>query len=76
MNRSLLLQNNAKVEAQVTALKSYVKCEILSINNKLKSLFERVNKISSTENKALEIMQEKSSFYRKNKRLRMIQLKH
>ena len=65
MNRSLLLQNNAKVEAQVTALKSYVKCEILSINNKLKFLFERVNKMSSTENKALEIMQEKSSFLQK-----------
>ena len=48
MNQSLLSRNKWEVEAQVTALKSYVKYEILSINNKTESLFEHLNKMSST----------------------------
>ena len=63
--KSLLSQNKLKVEAHVTALKSYVACEISSINNKIESLFERLNKMSSTENKALEILQEKYFFLQK-----------
>ena len=65
MNKSLLSQNKCKVEAQVTALKSCVKCEISSIINKIESLFERLNKMPSTEKKALEIMQENISFLQK-----------
>ena len=62
MNKSLLSQYKWKVEAQVTALKSYVKCEISCTNNKIESLFERLNKMSSTEEKALEILQETITF--------------
>ena len=65
MNKSLLSQNNWKVESQVTALKGYVKCEISSINNKTESLFEHLNKMSSTEKKALEILLENISFLQK-----------
>ena len=65
MNQSLLSRNKWEVEAQVTALKSYVKCEILSINNKIESLFECLNKVSSTEEKALEILQESIAFLQK-----------
>ena len=65
MNKSLLSQNKWKVEAQVTAPKSYVKCEISIINNKIESLFERLDKMFSTENKALEILQEHISFLQK-----------
>ena len=56
MSKSLISQNKWKVEAQVTALKSYVKCEISIINNKIESLFERPLKMSSTKKKALEIL--------------------
>ena len=65
MNKSLLLQNKWKAEAQVTALKIYVKCETSSINSKIGSLFESLNKMSSTENKALEILPENDSFLQK-----------
>ena len=65
MNKSLLPQNKCKVKAQATALKSYVKCEISIINNKLESLFKRLNKMYSTENKVLEILQKNISFLRK-----------
>ena len=65
MEKLPLSQNNWKVEAQVTALKSYVKCGISSINNKIESLFECLNKISSNEKKTLEILQENISFLQK-----------
>ena len=65
MEKLPLLQNKWKVEAQVTALKSYVKCGISSINNKIESLFECLNKISSNEKKTLEILQENISFLQK-----------
>ena len=65
MNKSLLSQNKWNLEAQVAVLKSYVKCEISSIDNKIESLFERLNKMSSTEKKALEILQENISFLQK-----------
>lgn len=35
MKKSLLLQNNWKIEAQAAALQCYVKCEISSIDNKM-----------------------------------------
>ena len=54
-----------EVEAQVTALKSYAKYEISSINNKIGSSFERLNNKSSTEKKALEILQENISLLQK-----------
>ena len=58
---------NKSVEVQVTALKRYVKCEISSINNKTESLFEHLYKMSNTENRALDILQESIFFfYRKN----------
>ena len=53
---------NKSVEVQVTALKRYVKCEISSINSKTESLFEHLYKMSNTENKALDILQESISF--------------
>ena len=56
---------NKSVEVQVTALKRYVKCEISSINSKTESLFERLYKMSNTENKALVILQESISFLQK-----------
>ena len=59
MNKSLLSQTKLKVKAQVRHQKSYVKCEISSINNKIELLFERLNNMSSTEKKVLEILQEK-----------------
>ena len=59
MNKLLLSQTKLKVKAQVTHQKSYVKCEISSINNKIELLFERLNNMSSTEKKVLEILQEK-----------------
>ena len=59
MNKWLLSQIKWKVKAQVTHQKSYVKCEISSINNKIELLFERLNNMSSTEKKVLEILQEK-----------------
>ena len=65
MEKLPLLQNKWKVEAQVTALKSYVKFGISSINNKIESLFECLNKISSNEKKTLEILQENISFLQK-----------
>ena len=65
MNKSLLSQNKWKVESQVTALKNYVKCEISCTNNKIESLFECLNKMSSTEEKALEILQETITFLQK-----------
>ena len=65
MEKLPLSQNKWKVEAQVTTLKSYVKCGISSINNKIESLFECLNKISSNEKKTLEILQENISFLQK-----------
>ena len=65
MIKSLLSQKKWKVEAQVLALKRYAKCEISSINNNIESLFEPLNKMSSTEYKALEILQENISFLQK-----------
>ena len=62
MNKLLLSQNKWKVKAQVTHLKSYVKCEISSINNKIELLFERINIMSSIEKKEIKILQEKISF--------------
>ena len=56
---------NKSVEVQVTAIKRYVKCEISSINSKTESLFERLYKMSNTENKALVILQESISFLQK-----------
>ena len=51
-----------KVEAQVTALKSYAKCVISSVNNKIESSFERLRKMSSTENKAFHSILESVSY--------------
>ena len=60
-----LLSQKWKAEAQVPALKSCVKCDISNINNKVESLFERLNKMSNTEKKALEILQENITFLQK-----------
>ena len=38
-----------KIEAQLTAMKSYIKCEIFNIDQKIKSLYECFNSVKETE---------------------------
>ena len=58
MSKSFLSQNKWKVEEKFTALKSCVKCDISSSSNKIITLFERLNQMSSNEKKTLEILKE------------------
>ena len=58
-----------KIEALITALKSYVSCEISMINAKLTSFSEHINKTISNlnhrENKHLESLHDNISFLQK-----------
>ena len=42
-------QDMEKIEAQLIAMKSYIKCEISNINQKIKSLYEGFNGVKETE---------------------------
>ena len=61
--------STVKIEAVITALKSYVSCEISMINAKLTSFSEYINKTISNlnyrEDKHLESLQDNISFLRK-----------
>ena len=58
-----------KIEALISALKSYVSCEISMINAKLTSFSEHINKTISNlnhrENKHLESLHDNISFLQK-----------
>ena len=43
-------QTTAKIEAKLTAMKGYIKCEIFNIDQKIKSLYECLNGVKKTEN--------------------------
>ena len=65
INKSDPLQSILKAEAQISALKSYVKCEISGLNNKMDSLNERFNHLMHNEtshSKAFELLQESVTF--------------
>ena len=49
-------QDMKKIEAQLTAMKSYIKCEISNIDQKIKSLYECFNSVEETE-KSNEVLQ-------------------
>ena len=61
--------STVKIEALITALKSYVSCEISMINAKLTSFSEHINKTISNlnhrEDKHLELLQDNVSFHQK-----------
>ena len=42
-------QDMEKIEAQLIAMKSYIKCEVSNINQKIKSLYECFNCVKETE---------------------------
>ena len=42
-------QNMEKIEAQLIAMKSYIKCDISNIDKKIKSLYECFNGVKETE---------------------------
>ena len=66
INKSDPLQSILKAEAQISALKSYVKCEISGLNNKMDSLNERFNHLMHNEtphSKTFELLQESELFY-------------
>ena len=65
MSKSFLSQNKWKVEAKFAALKSCVKCDISNISNKIITLSERLNQMSSNEKKTLEILKENITFLQK-----------
>ena len=44
-------QDMEKIEAQLIAIKSYIKCEISNIDQKIKSLYECFNRVKETEKK-------------------------
>lgn len=59
------IENNSKIEAKLSAIKSYVKCEIVSINDKLNVFSEKFNKkIKTFDNltKTLDLLQQNISF--------------
>ena len=65
INKSDPLQSILKAEAQISALKSYVKCETPGLNNKMDSLNERFNHLMHNEtshSKAFELLQESVNF--------------
>ena len=45
-----------KIKAQLIAMKSYIKCEISNIDQKIKYLYECVNSVKETE-KSNEVLQ-------------------
>ena len=58
-------RNNAwKYEAKISALKSYVQCELSTLHNKIDRFMETFNKtISNLETKPYEILQDNIEFF-------------
>ena len=56
VDKSSTNQATEKIEAQLTAMKSYIKCEISNIDQKIKSLYECFNGVKETE-KSNEMLQ-------------------
>ena len=54
-------QDMEKIEAQLIAMKSYIKCEISNIDQKIKSLYECFNGVKETE-KSNEVLQKNNTF--------------
>ena len=54
-------QDMEKIEAQLIAMKSYIKCEISNIGQKIKSLCECFNGVKETE-KSNEVLQKNVTF--------------
>ena len=54
-------QDMKKIEAQLTAMKSYIKCEIFNIDQKIKSLYECFNSVKEIE-KSNEVLQTNVTF--------------
>ena len=61
MNGFSTNQTTEKIEAQYTAMKSYIKCEISNIDQKIKSLHECFNSVKETE-KLKEMLQKNVIF--------------
>ena len=58
------------MEAKFSALKSYLDCEISSLNSKvdlfIESLKETITKVEKSDNNNMEILQESTRFLQKN----------
>ena len=58
------------MEAKFSALKSYLDCEISSLNSKvdlfIESLKETITKVEKSDNSNMEILQESTRFLQKN----------
>ena len=48
VDKSSTNQATVKIEAQLTAMKSYIKCESSNIDQKIKSLYECLNGVKET----------------------------
>ena len=57
-------QDMEKIEAQLIAMKSYIKCEISNIDQKIKSLCDCFNGVKETE-KSNEVIKKKCYFFAK-----------
>ena len=71
INKPDPLQNIPKAEAQISALKSYVKCEISGLNNKMDSLDERLSHLMDNEishSKAFELLQKSVTYVQSKQR--------
>ena len=62
-------QDMEKIEAQLIAMKSYIKCEVSNIDQKIKSLYECFNGVKETE-KSNEVLQKNVTFLQ-NELIRM-----
>ena len=49
------------METQLTAMRSYIKCEISNINQKIKPLYECFNSVRETE-KSIEVRKKNVTF--------------
>ena len=61
VDKSSTNQDMEKIEAQPIAMKSYIKCEISNIDQKIKSLYECFNGVKETE-KSNEVLQKNVTF--------------
>ena len=64
VDKSSTNQTTEKIEGQLTAVKSYMKCEISNIDQKIKSLYEWLNGMKETE-KSNEMLQENFTSFAK-----------
>ena len=61
MKKSITNQTTEKIEAQLTEMKSYTKCEISNLDQNIKSLYECLNSVKETE-KSIKMLQ-KCNFF-------------